>query len=384
MPESTVYDVAVVGGGIVGLSIAYCCAKAGLRVVVLDEGDDHRKASWATAGIIGAQPFEQAKTPFTRLLGLGGKLHAIWAQELRELTGIDVGYRRCGLIEFARDETEAHALRSAAGHYRAHGIDWQELSPQRLAELEPAVQHDYVSAYLVPATAQARPPAVLAALRVACSMLGATFFTPSGTVVGFLVHGERVDGVVTVTGPVYAEATVVAAGAWSGPLLSRLGLRFDTEPVRGQVCLLAGPVGLVRHILMVGRRYIVPRFDGLYLVGSTQERVGYDGSVTAHGVGHLLAFACALCPPLADAKLHRTWAGLRPGNPDGKPFIGPVPGYERLFIAAGHLRSGFVTGPATGLVMKQLIVGEEPEVPLWPFRPDRPVTAATLDDDEDS
>ena len=372
MSEQATYDVVVVGGGIVGLSVAYCCARAGMRVALLDEEDDHKKASWATAGIIGAQPYEQAKTPFTRLLGLGGKLHAAWAEELRELTGIDVGYRRCGQIEFARDEKEHHALRSAAGHFTSHGVAWRELDHAELAELEPQVKGDFVAAYLVPDTAQARPPALLTALRAACHHLGVR--VSQGTVVtGFVVRGDQVDGVVTPTGQVNAGATVVAAGAWSGPLLARLGLSFDTEPVRGQVCLLRGPIGLIRHILLVDRHYIVPRFDGLYLVGSTQERVGYDRSVTAQGIEQLLRFACGLCPPLAQATVYRVWAGLRPGNPDGKPFIGPVPRFRRLFVAAGHLRSGFLTGPATGLLIRQLLTGEEPSVPLWPFRPDRPL-----------
>jgi glycine oxidase len=111
------------------------------------------------------------------------------------------------------------------------------------------------------------------------------------------------------------------------------------------------------------------------LVGSTEEEAGFDARPTAQAVAELLAFAVGLVPDLADAALERCWAGLRPGTPDGLPFLGTVPGFRNLFVAAGHFRAGIQLSPATGLVMKQILTGVPPVMSLDAFRLDRPPTS---------
>ncbi len=365
-------DVVIIGGGIIGTSIAYCCARAGLNVTVVDRREPGREASWATAGIIGVQPYEQAKTPFTALLGLGTRLHAEWAEELREETGLEPGYLRTGGIELARDAHEAHTLHSAAGHYRAHGVEWVKLSTEQVVEREPHLFGQFAAVYLVPGMAQIRPPRYMRALVAACQRRGVEFLS-GHAVIDFILHGDRVQGVVTQTDEIHANYTVVAAGAWTEGLLKPLGFRLPVRPVRGQVVLLEARADLIRHILMVGRQYVVPRLDGRYLVGSTQEHVGFNRSVTVDGIRKLLDFAAWLCPELGRARIESAWSGFRPSNPDGKPFIGGTQRYQGLLFATGHFRSGVLAAPATALLIQQLICGEEPVVPLWPFNPDRPI-----------
>lgn len=373
-------DVVVIGGGIVGASVAYWCGGAGLRVVVLDQSEPAREASWATAGIVGVQPYEQAKTPFTALLGLGTKLHRQWAIELREETGIDPGYVQSGGIELARNGEEAHSLRSAAGHYRAHGVEWVELPREELKKLEPHLGPEFTGAYYVPEMAQIRPPRFMRALIAACEKRGVQFLAGQPAL-AFVLENGTVVGVRTPCHAIHAACTVIAAGAWSGELVRQLGICLPVRPIRGQIALLSAPSQIVRHILMVDREYVVPRHEGRYLIGSTQEDVGFDRSVTAGGIKRLLDFATWLCPPLGDARVEATWSGFRPANPDGKPFIGGTQRYKGLLFATGHFRSGVLAAPSTGLVIKQLICGEEPVVPLWPFNPDRPLreTGSPLD-----
>jgi glycine oxidase len=145
-------------------------------------------------------------------------------------------------------------------------------------------------------------------------------------------------------------------------------LKCDIQPVRGQIVLLNTGDSLVRRILMRGPRYLVPRPDGRVLIGSTEESVGFRKQTTAQAVQSLLAFGLSLVPALAEARLERAWSGLRPGSPDGLPFLGAAPGFENLFIAAGHYRAGIQLSPATGLVLKQLILGQPTTVSLTPFR----------------
>jgi glycine oxidase len=132
---------------------------------------------------------------------------------------------------------------------------------------------------------------------------------------------------------------------------------------------------LFRHIVTFGARYLVPRPDGCVLAGSTEENAGFDKRTTAAAVAGLLALAARLVPGLADAPVERCWAGLRPGSPDGMPFLGPVPGLDNLFVAAGHFRSGIQLAPATGVVMTDLLLERPPSLPIDAFRPDRDVAA---------
>jgi glycine oxidase len=146
--------------------------------------------------------------------------------------------------------------------------------------------------------------------------------------------------------------------------------------VRGQIALLQTGRPLIRRVLLQGARYLVPRPDGRVLAGSTEEDAGFDKRTTAGAIAELVRFAASLVPALAGAHLERCWAGLRPGSPDGLPFLGPVPGLANLFVAAGHFRAGIQLSPATGLVMKELLLGQRPSVALEAFRLDRP-TART-------
>jgi glycine oxidase len=146
--------------------------------------------------------------------------------------------------------------------------------------------------------------------------------------------------------------------------------------VRGQIALLNTGAPLFRRVLCRGKRYLVPRADGRVLVGSTEEDAGFDKRTTAVAIAGLLELAVELVPGLAQAHLERSWAGLRPGSPDGMPYLGAVPGLTNLFVAAGHFRAGIQLSPGTGLVLKELLQGQPTSVPLEAFRLDRTLSPA--------
>ncbi len=163
----------------------------------------------------------------------------------------------------------------------------------------------------------------------------------------------------------------MAAGAWSGPLLEALRVRVPTPPLKGQIVLLKSDRPMLRRVVEHGKHYLVPRDDGRVLVGATEEDVGFDTRTTQDATRTLLDEALRLCPILGDAEVEATWAGLRPGSVDTRPYIGRIPGFENLIVATGHKRAGLQLAPATAELVADLILGRPPRLDLGPFRPDR-------------
>jgi glycine oxidase len=291
------------------------------------------------------------------------------AAELREATGIDNGYRVTGGIDIPADEP------IDTGLWTREGVEWAEVSGEQLRAVEPALAAGQGPAYFLPHMAQIRNPRHMQALIAATAARGVR---QEGhcQAVGFERDGRRITAVTTADGRRVAGQYLVCAGAWTGPLLNEVGFTLDTRPIRGQIALLRTPTPALSRIVLMGKRYLVPRDDGLVLVGSTEEDVGFDPSTTADAIGDLLRFATRLVPALGRAAVERCWAGLRPGSPDGLPTLGRVPGFDNLWVAAGHFRAGLQLSPATGLAMAEALTGRAPRIPLDPFRPDRPPAPA--------
>ncbi len=225
--------------------------------------------------------------------------------------------------------------------------------------------------------AQVRNPRHLKALIAACGKLGVQLHVRSVPRCRVIHSGRRIDAVQADQGLLRGDKFLVAAGAWSDGLLQEVDCRLGIRPVRGQIALLQTDDPQPRPVLLQGARYLVTRPDGRVLVGSTEEDAGFDARPTAAAVAGLLAFAAELVPSLAGAALERCWAGLRPGSPDGLPFLGRVPDCPNLFVAAGHYRAGIQLSPATGRCMTDLLLGRPPAVPLDAFRLDRPPAPPT-------
>jgi glycine oxidase len=370
-----VNDVLVIGGGVIGLSIAYELARHGDRVQLLERGELAREASWAGAGILPPPATRNDLPAWDRLQSYSYELHRTWAAELRERTGIDNGYRICGGLYLARRAGEAAALRAAAEQWRSDGVEVETLSPGELARLEPGVA-DVVArdlqraAYLLPQEAQIRNPRHLQALVAACRQLGVEL-TDQTSVAQFDVRGGRIASVQTNRGSFMAEKFCVATGAWTEALAAQLGLTLSVYPVRGQMLLYRCAAPPLGHIVSEGPRYLVPRDDGHVLVGSTEEDVGFDKRNTVVALAELRDFATSLVPALADAELVASWAGLRPHAVDGFPYIGDVPHLENAFLAAGHYRAGLSTSPGTAMVMRELLQGQPTSIDISEFRLDR-------------
>ena len=369
-----VYDCIVVGGGAVGWAVAYELSAHGVRTAVLDHAAVPHQASWAAAGIIPPADQTQAHNQWQQMVALGHRLHADWADRLRQQTDIDVEYRRCGAIHFARTAGEAAALRAACQQWQDDGIDCHALDAQALRTTEPSFSPEITDsasffAVWMPDEAQVRPPRFLLALRTACVAAGVDFF---GDVVAGKFHtaADRAISIITSNGTMHAETFCVAAGAWTAQLIEPLGVTLAMRPYRGQMVLLTQVEPKLHVILNEGPNYLVPRADGRILVGSTVEDVGFQVETTSDAITRLESLATELRPEMT-YQLESTWSALRPGTGDGFPFIGRLPNFENVFVAAGHFRSGIALAPATATLVRQCLLGQRPSIPISPFRPER-------------
>jgi glycine oxidase len=364
-------DCLIVGGGVIGLSLAFELAGHGHRVRVIDCGQPGREASWAGAGIL-PPAYPSVDDPREQLAALSNEMHRQWSIELRESTGVDNGYRRSGAIYLARTSAEARQLDDFAGLVHDRKIVAQRLTRAEVEELEPGLRPSGTveAAYLVPDECQIRNPRHLKALLMACVGRGVEI-TSGAAAEDFEVRGGRILAVRTSLGSLAADQVCLTTGSWSGALAKKLGASPAIKPIRGQMLLLSQLRPAVHRIVNAGRGYLVPRADGRLLVGSTEEDVGFDRGTTAGAVSALLQFALGLVPELASAPVERTWAGLRPATRDGLPYLGRMPGLENAFLAAGHFRSGLQLSTGTARVMSQLMRGQRAEIDLTMFRLDR-------------
>lgn len=341
-------DVVVVGAGIVGCSVAYELAKERLRVVVVERGEIGRESSWAAGGVL--TPVHLADYP-SALASICLRAQAEYPRFIEELRGgEDPEYRTTGMLFLIRDAEDETAARELEEWMRTH---------ERPVERRP-------DGLFLPEVAQVRNHRLTRAIAQAATKLGAEFRTGSA-VTGFLRVPGRVNGVRTDRGDLQAKTTVLAAGAWSGQEAARLGISLPVKPIKGQILLAQFPLP---HIVLHKHHYLIPRADGKVLIGTTAEDVGFDKSVTLGAARTMLEAAATMCPGIEGAPLLASWAGLRPGSPDRLPIIGPVPGWEGLVVATGHFRNGILLGPITGSLVRDIILGREPEE-LRDFLPHR-------------
>ena len=383
-------DCCIIGGGIIGLSIARELAGRGLSVRVLARDASRDTASWAAAGIFPPAPDFAAASANERLTAYSDRLHRTWAEELRSETGIDNELEQCGGLHLARDERGIARLRDSQSAWLAKGAlcDW--LTGPDLAAQEPALraaveQGQIVGGLLLSEEMRIRPPRHLDALYQSCRMRGVEI-VPAADVREIDVRNGRIERLVighaddsTTTDTIQADRYCLAAGAWSGHLAASLGLQIETRPIRGQIALLRLPEQVLSRVVNVGLEYLVPRADGRLLIGSTIEDAGFEKITTPQTIQRLLEFAERLLGPLPDATLEQSWAGLRPGSVDGLPFVGAAPACSNAFVAAGHFRAGLHQSTGTAVMLADLITGRTPALDPTPFAPGRRPGAASPD-----
>ncbi len=365
-------DVNIVGGGVIGLSIAYELAIRGLSVTVFDRQQFGKEASWAGAGMLPPADRESATTARLMLRAASQPLWPDWSQQLKEESGVDNGYLNCGGLHVAYT-MDTPNWDEYLTEWQQAGVRLETLDECALRERAPYIGEQITSGFYLPDMAQVRNPRHMQALLAACVRRGVKL-EPGTPIVGFEREGTKVTGVRTYAGIQRAGRTIIAGGAWSPEILTQLGLKCELVPIQGQIVLLSMDRLPFQAVIESGKRYLVPRSDGRLLIGSTERDIGFNKQNTAEGVAGLIEFAQALVPALKEARFERAWAGLRPRSIDGLPYLGFVDGFENLLMAAGHYRDGLQLSPITARLIRQLICEEPTDVPLDAFSCSRGMT----------
>jgi len=359
-------DVVVIGGGAIGTSIAYHLAKRNINVTLVERDDIASGTSGACDGFV----FLQSKKP-----GIHLRMALESARMMEQLSATlqrDIEYEKNGGMIVVRSPEDMPEMRKLVERQRKIGLEVHLLDSREAREMEPCLSSGIAGATYSPVDAQVNPMSLCLALAEAAEKLGAKILTRT-EVTDISAANGKVNGVVTSSGVIKANAVVNAAGAYA-PIIGRMaGVELPIKPRRGQI-LVTESVPRMLNRVMICSRYITSKFGsnreqnplgvglaleqtqaGTILIGSTREFVGYNLSVTPEGIRAVLKHASSIVPAIAELNIIRTFAGLRPYTPDGMPILGKIGGFEGFITAAGHEGDGIALSPITGFLIAELI-----------------------------
>jgi glycine oxidase len=346
------FDVAIAGAGIIGASIAFELAQAGLKVALFDRNEPGREASWASAGILSPAPESPAMISMVPLAKASMDLYPALVANVEEISGEKVGFRPKGTIDVFFSNEAISDLSTLIALHHGMGLKAEPLRPEDARELEPSLSPELDAAALRPEEASIDNRAFTKALLSAAKKSGVAIFAGS-SVTGIVREGGRCTGLKLENETVSAKWTVIAAGSFSAEIE---GVKefAPVRPAKGQMVSLRADGLKIERVIWGEKIYIVPRNDGRILAGATVEYVGFDKQVTAGGIEKILSAAIEVIPGFANARIEETWAGLRPDSPDHLPILGPTD-IDGLVIATGHFRSGILLTPITARLVRQWI-----------------------------
>ena len=357
----------VMGGGIIGCSVAWRLAAEGVVTTVLERGRVGQEASWAAAGMIAPQAEAEGPGPFFDFcMKARDTFDGIVDRLVRE-GGVDPEYDRAGILYVALDTDERVQLERRARWQRSVGAPLEELSGAEARRVEPMLSPEAVYAIHMPTNRRTDNRKLTQAYAAAARKAGAEF-VEGARVEALATRGERAVGVLMDDGSTLeADVVVNAAGAWAGEIRGLEADRVKLHPVRGQIICFEVAPETIGPALFSLRGYVVPRRDGRLLAGSTMEEAGYDKSVTLAGLDKIARGAAAIVPTLGAATFREAWAGLRPATRDLLPVLGFSPSVSNVLWAAGHFRSGILLSAITGEIIVDLVQGRRPAVELGAF-----------------
>jgi len=364
-------DVVIIGGGVIGLTIARALSQRGIRqVMLIERGRPGSEASWAAGGILAPQVEVDHQDEFFRLACASRDLYPEFAESLKEETGVDVELDTVGTLCLGFTRQDEEELRRRHQWQTGAGLQVEWLTGDDARRLEPCVAANARCALRFPRDIQVENRRLVDALVRSNEELGVQLVINTA-VTALRIKDKRVCGVETSNGFVAAPIVVVAAGAWSSLIDSPSLPPIQVEPVRGQMLCFAADPHIARHVIYSPRGYLVPRRDGRVLAGSTAERVGFDKRVTDDGVSAIRSMALEISAAIAGLPIIDSWAGFRPRAPDDLPVLGPWAEIGGLLYATGHYRNGILLAPITGLVIADAIVDGAFPANLNAFSPNR-------------
>lgn len=350
----------IAGGGIVGCMTAMELVRRGCRVTIVERGQiasqTSGESSWAGGGILFPLLPWMYGDAVNQLTISGTRFYPEICARLKEETGVDSELLQSGMLILPAFDSE-----QALAWCERYGFAVQSASAAAFGLQSPSGDE----ALWLPEVSQARPPCVMKAMRAWLEQNGVTLRerTELKPLAGNLslrewetVNGEKLR----------ADKFVVTSGAWSFDLLKETASKLKIKPMRGQI-LAYRPQKNLEHMVYREGFYIIPRKDGLLLVGSTLEDVGFDPTTTESARDELSTKAAAIMPQLKNLPILNHWSGLRPGTPENLPTIAAHPQIENLYLNTGHFRYGLTMAPGSARIVASLICGEQPFIDPAPF-----------------
>lgn len=363
-------DVLIIGGGVVGTSIAYHLRKLGVDVSVLEREEIGSQASSAAAGLLAPLGPLPGPGPLADLLLSSFAMFPSLVPELEEASGIHLEYERPGALRTVRNPKRIANLKKRMKAWEPLGLQMYWLTGEEARQHEPLLGPDVCAAIYAPEESQIRAPQVVKAFAKAASNLGARIYSHSEAI-NLHREGNKITSVCTIQGETIAcNHLILAPGTWAAQYEKWLNISIPVSPLKGQILLLQGPAQPLKHIIFGDATYIAPKGNGI-LVGATKEEAGFDTQVTEKETSLLYETAIKFVPALRESRRETAWAGLRPRTPDKGPLLGAAPNWKNVTLATGHNSVGIMLSPLTGKTIAELIAtGHTPEI-IRPFSPER-------------
>ena len=379
--KQTVPHIIIIGGGVIGTSIAHHLAPQNARVTLIEAEDLASGSSGACDGLV----FMQSKKPGIHLSLAMASLKRF--QSLQQELPVNIEFRQIGGMVLIETDAQYRAMEKFTQEQQKNGLDVRLIDRSQALEKEPFLSPDISGACFSPLDGQVNPIKMALGFARAAQQHHARIITQT-KVVGIATKGNRVTGVHTTRGFFPGDMVVNAAGAMAAQISDMAGLSLPIRPRRGQIVVTHGARPVLRHC-MISATYIAAKYDpsladkggegismeqtdnGNLLLGSTREFVGFNRENTPEGIRKIIAQTTTFLPVLKTFQVIRTFAGLRPYTPDGLPLLGPVKSLDGFIMAAGHEGDGIALSPITGELMAQMILGHSPRISLAPFSPDR-------------
>ena len=346
------FDVAIAGGGLIGATIAFEVARAGLQVALFDRHEPGEGSSWAAAGILSPAPENAGMISIVPLGRASLQLYPEFVATVEEISGQSAGYRARGTLEALFSTDAQEKLSTIIALHHGLGLKAEPVRAEDAREMEPALSPDLEAAVFRSDEACVDNRALTKAVLTAAERSGVKTFAGSN-VQSIAKNGGHCEGLLVDGEKVQSRWTVIAAGCCSAEI-EGAAQYAPVRPARGQMIALRAKDLSIERVLWSEHVYLVPRNDGRILAGATVEYVGFEKKVTAGGVQKIISAALQLAPALGDAQIEETWAGLRPDAPDHLPIIGPTD-LDGLLIATGHFRSGILLAPITAQLIREWV-----------------------------
>ena len=348
--------ILIIGGGIIGLSIAWRLIGIGKKVIIIDKKNLGKEASWAAAGMLSGRL--DLKPCEKKLLPIFEKSHLAWpkfAEELENKSGKSIGYKKEGTLRVACDLHEEKKLKNNYDFLKNNKVNITWLSGDKIRDKEPYVSNNVLSGFFSPDDHHVNNRYILDALiTILKKNKNNCIFKENTEVEKIITNKNQVIGVKTNNEIIKTKEIIVCSGAWTSKIKNIEIKEVPIRPVKGQMLCLKVPknISLLKHILWRENVYLVPRNNSDLIIGATEEEMGYDKSLTVGGIYNLLKIAREVLPAIEDLSIVESWSGLRPTSRDDAPIIGPSKKLKGLIYATGHHKNGILLAPLTSSVIK--------------------------------